>query len=73
MKLTTIAQCIALIGVSSAATGIVFAQDKPVETVQKIEITGQQQIVLVSPADEEELNQELSRGLTFLWAVILEL
>ena len=40
MKLTTIAKCIALIGVSSAATGVVFAQDKPVETVQKVEITG---------------------------------
>lgn len=40
MKLTTIAQCIALIGVSSVATGVAFAQDKPVEKVQKVEITG---------------------------------
>ena len=40
MKLTTIAQCIALIGVSSATAGVAFAQDKPVEKVQRIEITG---------------------------------
>ena len=40
MKLTTIAHCIALIGVSSLATGVAYAQSLPVEKVQKVEITG---------------------------------
>ncbi|MDO8178629.1 MAG: TonB-dependent receptor [Undibacterium sp.] len=40
MKLTTIAHCIALIGVSSLAAGTAFAQEKPVERLQRVEITG---------------------------------
>nr|WP_314861126.1 TonB-dependent receptor [uncultured Undibacterium sp.] len=40
MKLTTIAHCIALIGVSNLAAGITYAQSLPVEKLQKVEITG---------------------------------
>ena len=40
MKLTTIARCIALIGVSGIATGTALAQVMPAEKIQKVEITG---------------------------------
>ncbi|MFZ6656782.1 TonB-dependent receptor domain-containing protein [Undibacterium sp. TJN19] len=40
MKLKTIAQCIAVIGISGASSGLVLAQEKPAEVPQRVEITG---------------------------------